>query len=87
MNVAAALDPPLIIDEDHTDKTLQNLVRKKILINKRKAKDISCEIVAENQNKIENDMVLSDTEPDIDHEYKTPSKDTFSNVTHLQFNS
>ena len=32
------------------------------------------------KNKIENDVVLSDTEPDRDNECKTPTEDTFSNV-------
>ena len=50
------------------------------MINKRKAKGNSYEIVAENKNKIENDVVLSDTEPEIDNECKTLSKDTFSKI-------
>ena len=68
------------IDEDYTGEILKDLVSKKILVNKRKAKGDSYEIVNKRQNKIENDMVLSDTEPEFNNEYKTPTKDIFSNV-------
>ena len=68
------------IDEDYTGEILKNLVSKKILVNKRKAKCDSYETVSERQNKIENDVVLSDTEPEINNECKTPTKNSFSNV-------
>ena len=68
------------IDEDYTGEILKDLVSKKILVNKRKAKGDSYEIVNKRQNKIENDMVLSDTEPEFNNEYKTLTKDIFSNV-------
>ena len=68
------------IDEAYTGEILKDLVSKKILVNKRKAKGDSYDIVNKNQNKIENDMVLSDTEPEFNNEYKTPTKDIFSNV-------
>ena len=68
------------IDEDYTGEILKYLVSKKILVNKRKAKGNSYEIVNKSQNKIENDMVLSDTDPEFNNEYKTPTKDIFSNV-------
>ena len=68
------------IDEAYTGEILKDLVSKKILVNKRKAKGDSYEIVNKRQNKIENDMVLSDTEPEFNNEYKTPTKDIFSNV-------
>ena len=68
------------IDEDYTGEILKDLVSKKILVNKRKAKGDSYEIVNKRQNKIENDMVLSDTEPEFNNEYKTPTKDIFWNV-------
>ena len=56
------------------------VVSKKILVNKRKAKVDSFEIVCESQNKVEIDVVLSHTEPEINNECKTPTKNTFSNV-------
>ena len=68
------------MDEDYTRKILKDLVSKKILVNKRKPKGDSCEIVSGSQNKIENDVVLSDTEPDRDNECKTPTEDTFSSI-------
>ena len=68
------------IDEAYTGEILKDLVSKKILVNKRKAKGDSYDIVNKSQNKIENDMVLSDTEPEFNNEYKTPTKDIFSNV-------
>ena len=68
------------IDEDCTGEILKDLVSKKILVNKRKTKGDLYEIVSESQNNIENDVVLSDTEPEINNECKTPTKNTFSNV-------
>ena len=56
------------------------VVSKKILVNKRKAKVDSYEIVCESQNKVEIDVVLSHTEPEINNECKTPTKNTFSSV-------
>ena len=68
------------IDEDYTGEILKDLVSKRILVNKRKAKGDSYEIVSESQNKTENDVVLSDTEAEINNEWKTPTKDAFSKV-------
>ena len=51
-----------------------------MLVNKRKAKGDSYEKVSESQNKIENDVVLCDAEPEINNERKTPTKNTFSYV-------
>ena len=68
------------IDEDYTDEILKGLVSKKVLVNKRKAKGDSHMIVSESQNKIENAVVLSNTEPKTNHECKTLTKDTFSNI-------
>ena len=68
------------IDEDYTAEILKDLESKKILVNKRKAKGDSCDIVSESQNKIENDVVPSDIELEINNECKTPTKNTFSNV-------
>ena len=65
---------------------LKDLVSKSILVNKCKAKGDSYEIIRESQNKIENHVVLSDTELEINHEGKTPTKNTFSNVD-LSFDS
>ena len=68
------------IYEDYTGEILKDLVSKRILVNKRKAKGDSYEIVSESQNKTENDVVLSDTEAEINNEWKTPTKDAFSKV-------
>ena len=68
------------IDEDYTAEILKDLVSKKILVNNRKAKGDSYEIVSESQNRFENDVVRSDTELEINNECKTPTKNTFSNV-------
>ena len=68
------------IDEDYTDEILKGLVSKKVLVNKRKAKGDSHMIVSESQNKIENAVVLSNTEPKTNYECKTLTKDTFSNI-------
>ena len=51
-----------------------------MLVNKRKAKGDSYEKVSESQNKIENDVVLCDAEPEINNERNTPTKNTFSYV-------
>ena len=51
-----------------------------MLVNKRKAKGDSYEKVSESQNKIDNDVVLCDAEPEINNERKTPTKNTFSYV-------
>ena len=51
----------------------------KILVNKHKAKGNSYKIVSISQNKIENNVVLSDTEPEINNECKTPTKNALSN--------
>ena len=51
-----------------------------MLVNKRKAKGDSYEKVSESQNKIENDVVLCDAEPETNNERKTPTKNTFSYV-------
>ena len=51
-----------------------------MLVNKRKATGDSYEKVSESQNKIENDVVLCDAEPEINNERKTPIKNTFSYV-------
>ena len=51
-----------------------------MLVNKRKAKGDSYEKVRESQNKIENDVLLCDAEPEINNERKTPTKNTFSYV-------
>ena len=51
-----------------------------MLVNKRKAKGDSYEKVSESQNKIENDVLLCDAEPEINNERKTPTKNTFSYV-------
>ena len=75
------------IDEDYTGEILKDLVSKKILVNKRKAKGDSYEIVNKRQNKIENDMVLSDTEPEFNNEYKKPTKDTFSTFSNISLDS
>ena len=64
----------------YTGEILKNAVSKKILVNKCKGKGDSYEIFSESQKKIENDVVLSDKEPEINNECKTPTKDTFSNV-------
>ena len=52
----------------------------KILVNKRKAKGNSYKIVSVSQNKIEINVVLSDTKPEINNECKTPTKNAFLNV-------
>ena len=75
------------IDEAYTGEILKDLVSKKILVNKRKAKGNSYDIVNKSQNKIENDMVLSDTEPEFNNEYKKPTKDTFSTFSNISLDS
>ena len=65
------------IDEDYTSEILKDLVRKKIIVNKRKTKGDSYEIASESQNETENAVVLSDTEVEINNKCKTPTKDTF----------
>ena len=74
------------IDEDYTGETLKDLVSKNVLVNKRKAKGVSYEIVSEIQNETENVVTLSDTEAEINNKCKTSTKDTFSNVD-LSFDS
>ena len=65
------------IDEDYTGEILKYLINKKILVNKRKANGDSYKMVGESQNKTENDVVLCDTEPERDNDFKTLTKDTF----------
>ena len=74
------------IDEDYTGETLKDLVSKNVLVNKRKAKGVSYEIVSESQNETENVVTLSNTEAEINNKCKTSTKDTFSNVD-LSFDS
>ena len=68
------------IDEDYTGEILKYLINKKILVNKRKANGDSYKMVGESQNKTQNDVVLCNTEPERDNDFKTLTKDTFSNV-------
>ena len=68
------------IDEDYTDEILKDLISKKILVNKRKAKSDLYETINESQNEGENVVVLSNTEAEINNKCKTSTKDTFSNV-------
>ena len=74
------------IDEDYTGEILKDLASKNVLVNKRKAKGVSYEIVSEIQNETENVVTLSDTEAEINNKCKTSTKDTFSNVD-LSFDS
>ena len=68
------------IDEDYTGEILKELVTKKILVMKRKAKGDSYEIVSESQSETEKAVVLPDTDAELNNKRKTPTKDTFSNV-------
>ena len=68
------------IDEDYTGEILKDLVSKKILVNKLKTKGNSYVLLSESQNKIENDVIPSDTAPEINNECKTPTKNTILNV-------
>ena len=68
------------MDEDYTGELINDLVSKKMLLNKHKPKGDSYETVSESQNKTENDVVLSDTEAEINNECKTSAKYTFSKV-------
>ena len=68
------------IDEDYTGEILKDLVSKKILVMKRKAKGDSYEIVSESQSETEKAVVLPDTDAELNNKRKTPTKDTFSNV-------
>ena len=63
------------INEDYTGEILKDFVSKKILVNKRKAKDDPYEIMK--VKKIENNMVLFDTEPKINNECKMWSNYNF----------
>ena len=49
------------IDEDYTGEILKDLVSKKILVNKLKTRGNSYVLLSESQNKIENDVILSDS--------------------------
>ena len=68
------------IEEDYTAEVLKDRESKKILVNKRKTKGDSYEIVSESQNKIENDVIPSDIVLQINNECKMSIKNTFSNV-------
>ena len=69
------------IDEDYTGEILKDLVSKKILVMKSKAKGDSYEIVSESQSETEKAVVLHDTDAELNNnKRKTPTKDTFSNV-------
>ena len=68
------------IDEDHTGEILKDLVSKKILVVKRKAKGDSYEIVSESQSETEKAVVIPDADAELNNKRKTPTKDTFSNV-------
>ena len=67
------------IGEDYTGEILKDLVSKKILVMKRKAKGDSYEIVSESRSETEKAVVPTDTDAELNNKRKTPTKDTFSN--------
>ena len=68
------------IDEDYTGEILKDLVSKKILVMKRKAKGDSYETVSESRSETEKAVVPPDTDAELNNKRKTTTEDTFSNV-------